>query len=217
MKKKKYAWTEKELKFFKKFKKPVDIQNFLNSIAYDSDNECRSPRYVIKERKAHCFEGALFAAAALRELGYKPLLVDLRAVNDDDHVIAVYKKNNRWGALGKSNFTTLRSREPVYKTIRELSMSYFDFYCNTIGEKTMREYSRPLDLSIFDKNNWMTTDEELEYIGDYLDDTKHTKVLTPAMTRSLEEMDKKLLKSSLMGANFAGLYKPKIKKDNRGC
>lgn len=164
---------------------------------------------MIKERKANCFEGAIFAAAALRQLGHKPLLVDIRSWNDDDHVIAVFKKHRCWGAVAKSNFTVLRFREPVYRSIRELVMSYFDVYFNAIGQKTMRSYSLPLDLSQFDNRSWMTTDEDLEYIGDKLDKIKHIRVMTPAMIRSLNLADKDLVKAGLLGAKKEGLFKPK--------
>jgi hypothetical protein len=122
------GWTNEEIGFLKTLDNPDKIQAFLDSIDYNPDYECRSPRWVIKKRSAHCFEGALFAASALKLLGYKPLIVDMLAYNDDDHVIAVFKENGHWGAVAKSNFTSLRYREPVYRTVRELIMSYFDFF-----------------------------------------------------------------------------------------
>jgi len=122
-------WDKEEIKFLKTLNSPVKIQDFLDSIAYNHHEDSKSPRYVMKHSNAHCLEGAVFAAACLKNLGFSPLIVDLRAVNDDDHLIAVYKVNNGWGAIAKSNFTTLRFREPFYRTLRELCMSYFDFYC----------------------------------------------------------------------------------------
>ena len=201
-------WTKKELNIFSKLNVPIKIQNYLDNIPYDSKTDTRSPRWVILERTAHCFEGALFAAAALRFLGYHPLIVDLRAVNDDDHVIAVYKKNNNWGAIAKSNFTTLRFREPVYRSLRELAMSYFDFYFNTLGEKTLREYSKPVDLSRFDSKYWMTNEEDLEYIGDYLDSVTHYRLIEPSAEKELSIVSSKLLQAGLLGSNPDGLFKP---------
>ena len=148
------------------FSSPWEIQRFLSAIPYNSKEECKSPKRVLAERNAHCFEGALFAASRLRELGYPPLLMDLRAWNDDDHVIALFKERGRWGAVAKSNFTTLRFREPVYRTLRELAMSYFDFYFNTLGQKTLRAYSRPLKLSRFDEKNWTETEDDLDEAGE---------------------------------------------------
>ncbi|MFZ2054998.1 MAG: hypothetical protein WAU81_12495 [Candidatus Aminicenantales bacterium] len=203
------GWTPSEIALFRELSSPIKIQHYLNSLTYDPDYGARSPRWVIKEGKAHCFEGALFAAAALRQLGHRPLLVDIRSWNDDDHVLAVFKERRHWGCVAKSNYTVLRFREPVYRSIRELVISFFDVYFNPIGQKTMRSYSLPLDLSQFDKRQWMTTDEDLEYIGDKLDEMKHFPVLTPAMIRRLNRADKDLVKAGLLDAKPKGLYKPK--------
>ncbi|TNF40384.1 MAG: hypothetical protein EP313_04590, partial [Bacteroidetes bacterium] len=149
--------------------KPLDsaikIQEFLDSIPYNTTKRTLSPLLVMKERMAHCMDGGLFAAAALRRLGYPPLIVDLTAENDDDHIIAVFREGGCWGAVAKSNTTVLRFREPVYRTLRELAMSYFDMYYNLNGQKSLRSYSRTIDLSRFDDRNWETTEEDLEYIG----------------------------------------------------
>ena len=202
-------WTKEEIKFLKTLSDPDKIQGFLDSIDYNPNPECRSPRWVIKKRSAHCFEGALFSAACLEFLGYKPLLADMKAWNDDDHVIAVYNKNEHWGAVAKSNFTTLRYREPVYRTLRELVMSYFDFYFNLNGEKSLRSYSRPLNLTIFNFRNWSTTDEDLEYIGDKLESMVHYPVVTEKMVKGLFRASDISLKAGMLGSNEAGLFKPK--------
>ena len=162
-------WTKEEIKLLKTLNNPDKIQAFLDSIDYNPNYECRSPRWVMKKRSAHCFEGALFAAAALQFIGYKPLIVDMLAVNDDDHVIAVFKEDGHWGAVAKSNFTSLRFREPVYISLRELVMSYFDFFFNIYGVKSLRSYSLPFDLTMYEPLNWATTDEDLEYIGDKIE------------------------------------------------
>jgi len=203
------TWTKAELRLFGKLSSPIKIQLYLNRMAYDPDYGARSPRWIIKEKKAHCFEGAIFAAAALRQLGQRPRLVDIRSWNDDDHVLAVFKERGLWGAVAKSNFTVIRFREPVYRSLRELVMSYFDVYFNALGEKTMRSYSLPLDLSQFDGRRWMTTDGDLEYIGDKLNIIKHIPVMTRGMIRRLNRADKDLVKGGLLGARPEGLYKPK--------
>jgi hypothetical protein len=205
-------WTPGERRLLGRLTSPIKIQNYLNSIAYDPALGTSSPRWVIKERKANCFEGALFAAAALRTIGYPPCVVDMLAHNDDDHVIAVFKQNGAWGAVAKSNFTVLRFREPVYRSIRELVMSYFDVFYNTLGEKTLRAYSFPFNLARFDRMNWMTTDEDLEEIGDALDRARHIQLLSPKMIRSLQLMDRDLMRGGLLGAKKAGLFKPKWSK-----
>jgi hypothetical protein len=201
-------WTKDEVRFLKRLNDPDKIQGFLDSIDYNPNYECRSPRWVIRKRSAHCFEGALFAAAALHFIGHKPLLVDIKAFNDDDHVIAVFKEDGYWGAVAKSNFTTLRYREPVYRTLRELIMSYFDFYFNIYGYKSLRAYSRPLDLSIYDKRNWATTDEDLEYIGNKLEEIRHFDVVTKKMIKKLKIASETMLKAGLIGSNEDGLFKP---------
>lgn len=202
------GWTNEEIRFLKTLDNPDKIQAFLDSIDYNPDYECRSPRWVIKKKSAHCFEGALFAASALKLVGYKPLIVDMLAHNDDDHVIAVFRENGHWGAVAKSNFTSLRYREPVYRTIRELIMSYFDFFFNTNGEKSLRSYSLPLDLNIFESRSWETTDEDLEYIGDKLESLHHFPVVTQAMIQKLYKASDAMLKAGLLGSNEEGLFKP---------
>jgi hypothetical protein len=209
MKKSFFPWTEQEHSLLNKLDRPIKTQNYLNGLAYDPLPRTASPRRVMKEGKANCFEGALFAAAALRHIGHPPLLVDMRAHNDDDHVLAVFRQNGAWGCVAKSNFTVLRFREPVYRSIRELIMSYFDVFFNSIGEKTLREYSAPFDLVRFDKDEWMTTDRDLSYIGDALDRARHYKVMTRAQIRALGITDPALVKAGLLGANAAGLYKPR--------
>jgi len=201
-------WTKEEVRFLKTLKNPDRIQGFLDDIAYNPNYECRSPRWVIKKRSAHCFEGALFAAAALEFIGYPPLIVDMRAVNDDDHVIAVFRENGYWGAVAKSNFTSLRFREPVYRSLRELVMSYFDFFFNIYGQKTLRSYSPPFNLSGFSSRSWETTDEDLEYIGDKIESLYHFPLLTDEMISKLSKASDSMLKAGLLGSDASGLFKP---------
>jgi hypothetical protein len=203
------SWNPEEVKFLKQLGTPIKIQSFLDGLVYNSVIECRSPRYVIKNRRAHCTEGAIFAAACLEFIGYPPLVADLKAENDDDHVIAVFKNRGCWGAVAKSNFTVLGFREPVYRTLRELAMSYFDFYFNTLGEKTLRSYSLPYNLNRFNQISWRTTDKDLDEIGNRLTDVKHISLITPAQIKNLSPAGDHLLKSSLIGSNPAGLFTPK--------
>lgn len=201
-------WTKAELKVLDTLTTPAKIQQFLDSIPYSTEYVYRSPRSVLRDRKAHCFDGAMFAAAMLRRIGYPSLIMDMQAVRDDDHVIAIYKKNGFWGAVAKSNFVTLRFREPVYKTFRELVLSYFEFFFNVNKEKSMRQYTVPLDLATFDHIDWMTNDEQLDLIADKLSDIKVTRVMTPAMIRGLHRVDDRTYKAAMLGANKAGLYIP---------
>jgi len=201
-------WTKEEKEFLRGFSDPWSIQVFLDSIDYYAGYECRSPRWVIRKRSAHCFEGALFAAAALQFNGYKPLIVDMKAFNDDDHVIAVFREDGYWGAVAKSNFTSLRFREPVYRSLHELIMSYFDFFFNTNGEKSLRSYSLPFDLTSFNKRNWATTDEDLEYIGDKIESLHHFPVVPEKMIKKLSPASDSMLKAGLLGSKPEGLFNP---------
>lgn len=196
------------MNIFKKFNSPYSIQTFLNKLEYNPEYETKSPKHVAITKTANCFEGALFAAAALKTLSHKPLIVDLIAENDDDHVIAVFKENGRYGAIAKSNTTTLRFREPVYRSLRELIMSYFDFYINTLGEKSLRSYSNPVNLSIFNKYEWISTDNDLGFIGDYLYKIHHHKILSRKMKNSLNVADKQLKTICFMGSIKKGLFVP---------
>lgn len=188
--------TEKEEKVFRSFKSPADIQGFVNNLRVNFDfkkDTCMSPRMVLRTGKCHCIEGAFFAAVALRYLGYAPLVLDMRGTEDDcDHVIAVFRdrKTQKWGAISKTNHAVLRYREPVYRDIHELIMSYFHEYSDSKGNKTLREYSMPVDLSIFDNTDWITSEEDLWHIHDYLDRVKHFKILTREQERKLRKQDK---------------------------
>jgi hypothetical protein len=189
------SYSKLELSLFRKLSTPAKIQDYLNSIPFNFEKKgqtCFSPREVIKNKTAHCAEGAIFAASVLEYRGYKPLIMDLRATTkpyDFDHVLAVYKKDGYFGAISKTNHAVLRYREPVYKTIRELVMSYFHEYFLDTGKKTLREYSNLLDLNKFNKLNWRTTSQHLFEIPAYLDDIKHYKILTPKQIKNLRLAD----------------------------
>jgi hypothetical protein len=187
--------------------RPYEIQLFLNQLKYNAGKDCKSPKRVLEVGTAHCSEGAYFAASALRQLGYRPLVVDLAAENDDDHVIAVFQQHQRWGCIAKSNTTLLRFREPVYRSIRELVMSFFDLYFNIKGEKSLKKYSLPLDLSMFDDRDWMSTDDDLNYVSEHLGGIKHFSVLSRGIR--LEPADESLVEACFLGSAEEGLYKPR--------
>ena len=201
-------WQAEERAVLETLDSPAAIQAFLDSIPYSTDPIYRSPRSVLRDRKAHCFDGAVFAAAALRRLGQPARLLDLRAVRDDDHVIALFTRHRHCGAIAKSNYVTMRYREPVYRTLRELALSFFDFYFNLDGEKSMRSYSRPLDLRTCDALAWEVEDAAMETIVRRLDAAPHTALLTAEMERDLAPADERSFRAALLGADPAGLYKP---------
>jgi len=198
------ALDARERKTLQPLKSPARIQRFLDEeIGYNQEPNgvtCYSPRLVLRERVAHCMEGAMFGAMALRRLGFPPLLVDIEAVRDTDHVLAVYRVGKHWGAMAKSDYSGLRSREPVYRTIRELVMSYFEHYYNPRGEKTLRAYSRPVNLRRFDRSiHWMTTLEQVWAIPEHLCDIPHTSVLTRPMEKHIARMDRRLFAAGRLG------------------
>ena len=159
------GFDARERKLLRRLTTPEKIQRFLDDeIGYNKEPggpTCRSPRRVLRDRLAHCMEGALFGAAALGLLDFPPLLLDLEAVRDDDHVLAIFRSRGHWGAIAKSNYSGLRFREPVYRTLRELVMSYFEHYYNPAGEKTLRRYSRPVNLARFNGIHWVTAEEDV--------------------------------------------------------
>jgi hypothetical protein len=201
-------WTRSEMRVLSSLTSPVKIQGFLDTLEYSAESRYRSPRSVLRDRTAHCYDGAVFAAMALRRLGYPPLIVDMDAVRDDDHVIALFKRHGRLGAIAKSNFVGLRYREPVYASLRELVMSYFESFYNIDYEKTLRQYTRPLNLSAYDKLAWTTSDPALDVIGDALSNIRIYKIIDAAMARSLSPVDKRTYDAGMLGVNKAGLYKP---------
>jgi len=191
--------TPREVRSLRALRTPYGVQRALEAMPYHHASTAWSPRRVLREWTAHCLEGAIFAGAALRVLGFPPLLLDLVAVQDTDHVLAVYRTRERWGAIAKSNFAGLRYREPVYRSVRELVMSYFDDYINLRGDRTLRAYSRPLNLARFDRRRWMTTEADLWWIAEHLVGVPHTRLLTPAMTRALRRTDRRSLHAGLVG------------------
>ncbi len=194
-----------------RFRKPVEIQHFLSSLKYREDSGAVSPATVERTGAANCFDGAIYAAAALETLGYPPLIVDLVAKNDDDHLIAVYHSRG-WGAIAKSNTTMLRTREPVYRSIRELVMSYFDSYFNTDGYKSLRSYSAPINLCRFDPLLWRTTEDRLDQIQSYLHSIRHYPAITRQMESALSRAEPLVMQACFLGSNPKGLYRPKSRK-----
>lgn len=196
-----FGFTRQEIRRLCALRSPVGIQRALDKIPYHLAKTAWSPRRVLRERTAHCLEGAIFAAAALRVLGFPPLLLDLEAVQDSDHVIAVYRLNGHWGAIAKSNFSGLRFRAPVYRSLRELTMSYFEDYINLRGDRTLRAYSRPVNLAHFDRVHpgWMTAEADLWWIPEFLVGIPHRHLLAPGMERSLSRTDRRALEAGLVG------------------
>ena len=195
-------FTAAERAQFRRLSSPEKIQRFLDDLPYNKEPDgatCRSPRRVLREQTGHCMEAALFGAAALRMIGHPPLLLDLEAVRDDDHVLAIFRQRAHWGALAKSNYSGLRYREPVYRTLRELALSYFEHYYNLKKEKTLRNYSRPVNLRRFDSIGWMTAEEDVWAVPEYLCTIAHTPLLAKPLIPRLGRVDDRLFAAGLVG------------------
>jgi len=197
------GFTPSELRTLRSLKTPAGIQRFLDSLPYHLAGTAWSPRRVLRHRSAHCLEGAIFAAAALRVNGFPPLLMDMEADQDTDHVLAVYKVRGHWGAVAASNYASCRYREPVYRTLRELAMSYFDLYFNLRRERTLRTFSRPVNLARFDHLDWMTSEKNVWFIPEYLCEISHTRLLQRGMGRRLTRVDARGFEAGTVG------YRPK--------
>lgn len=209
----KQVLTESERRFISTLTAPAKIQAFLDELPYSTEDIYRCPLRVLREKIAHCFDGALFAAATLRRLGYPPLIMEILPNDrDDDHLLAPYQRKGHWGAVAKSNFVGLRFREPIYRTLRELVMSYFEQFYNVEREKTLRSYTVPVNLQAFDKWDWMTKDDFLERIAQRLDRARRVPVLTNSMIFHLSKVDERSYEAGLTGADKAGLYRPRMKK-----
>jgi hypothetical protein len=204
-----HVFTPQELAVFSPLDTPVKIQAFLDGMPYSEEEIYRCPRQVLSDRKAHCFDGALFGAAALRHCGFPPLVLDMLPTpgRDDDHMLALFKINNHWGAVAKSNFVGLRYREPIYRTLRELVLTYFEDFYNTAGEKTLRGYTVPLNLQAYDQFNWMASDVSMMEISHRLAKLRRYPLLTPGMEAGLAPVDERFYQAGLSGANWDGLYK----------
>jgi hypothetical protein len=202
--------TSEQREALESLRTPVLIQAYLDDTPYSPENANRSPLRVMQDRLAHCLDGGLFAAMALRRLGFPPLIVDLlpEPGRDDDHVLAIFKIDGCYGALAKSNYVGLRYREPVFRSLRELVMSYFEVFFNTEAEKTLRSYTRPIYLAAYDRMDWLWNDAAADAVEASLKTLKTIPLVTPRQVARLEKVDPLSQKAGLLVANPAGLYKP---------
>jgi len=194
-----WGLSPEEMRTLRSLKTPVRIQKFVDSLTYQYADTAWSPQRVLRDRKGHCLEGALVAAAALRVNEYPPLLMDLEAMHDDDHVLAIYRERGLWGSIAKSNFAGLRFRAPVYRTLRELALSYFENYYNLRGERTLRAYSVPVNLARLDSKHWMTAEEDVWCVTDLLIDARHFDLIPDKVARELPRVDRRSFEAGKHG------------------
>jgi hypothetical protein len=162
------------------------IQDFLDELPINFGESCRSPLLVLQKRTAHCMEGAMLAAAAFWYHGKKPLLLYLKTTDgDQNHVVALFKKNGLWGAVSKTNHVALRYRDPVYRTVRELAMSYFNEYFLDSGRKTMLGFVKPVDLSTLYGSTWLVSKKNLDTISYKADRGPYERIMTKKVERAL--------------------------------
>lgn len=196
------GFNARERAIFQRLSSPEKIQRFLDEeVIYDPGENCRSPRRLLRERRGHCVEGAMLASTALRLNGDPPLVLDMEASRDDDHVVAIFQRFGLWGAIGKSNYSGLRYREPVYRTVRELVMSYFEHYFNPRGERSLRGYSRPINLTRFDSTGWHVSEDDPWHIPTYLTEITHTPLLPRKVVSRLTKLDPRLRAANEFGMN----------------
>jgi hypothetical protein len=184
--------TRAEFALLERLDTPQKIQAFLYALKQNFEiggDTCRPVRHVLHQGAAHCIEGAMLAACALWVHGEPPLLMDMRAVRDFDHVVALFRRNRRWGAISKTNGIGLRWRDPVYRSLRELAMSYFHEYTNRRDHKTLREYSVPFDLRRFDARLWVSGEKNAWRVAEDLDGLRHFKLLDGRHLKAVTRRD----------------------------
>jgi hypothetical protein len=199
--------TKKERAILDALTSPIKIQAFLDATPYSTEPIYRAPLTVLRQRRAHCFDGAMFAAMALARLGHPPRLLDMLPWDDDDHVLAIYKRGARYGSIAKSNFTGLRGREPVYRSLRELLMSYFEPFFNLARNRTLRGYTLPLSLRSYP--SWTVRDQTMDLIADGLDAQRKVSLFSAVEIRAFTKVDALTVKSNLWNADPKGLHRPK--------
>lgn len=196
------------LKTWRSLTSPQAIQTYLDSIPYLAVDLDRSPLKVLQDGQAHCLDGGLFAALALERLGYRPLVLDLvpQAGADDDHVLALFQSRGAWGAVAKSNYAGLRYRDPIYRNLHELAMSYFEHYFNLEKQKTLRAYTRPLDLRPFGRSEWMWSEAGVARISQRLYRLKPVPLFPVEMIGHLSPVDERSFAADTLGTNFDWVY-----------
>jgi hypothetical protein len=198
-----------------KLRTPIEIQRYLDGLEYIGEERNRCPLDVMRDGQCHCLDGGLFAALALRRIGQPGLLVDLVPIRDsrgrnldDDHVLAVFRRDGHWGALAKSNFPWLRYREPVYRSLRELVMSYFEIYVGANYLKALRGYTRPLDIGRYDRLGYAWDEEGARLLYQRFYARKAIPLISPQAEMLLQLADQREYDSAFLGANWDWVYRP---------
>ena len=185
--------TSLEVAVLRRLNTPQKIQRFVTAVPINEEPDGEtvlSVREVLRQNRAHCIEGALVAACALWILGEPPLVMHLDAATTDyPHVVCLFRRNGCWGAISKTNHLPLRFRDPVYRTLRELSMSYFHEYCDRGSRQTLRSYSRAFDLRRVEPALWVTNRESCWEVHDRLAESRHYDLVSRGQARLLSLRD----------------------------
>lgn len=195
-----FSWSAADKKTLRGFNSPEKIQAFLDKCRYNKSSKLYSPSEVLNDQCAHCFDGAIFAASVLNYFGETPLILDLCAIEDDDHIITIFKNGAYFGAIAKSNYSGLRYREAIFKNERELVLSYFEGYFNIKAEKTLRSYSKAFNLLKVSKIDWKKTNNVYEQIVTALNHVKHYPIIPKGAGRRISKVDSRSYKAGLVGA-----------------
>lgn len=192
----------------RKLNTPHKIQEYLYTVKYNPDNAARSARRVLETQTGHCFEGALVAAFLLEQHGHKPLVMDLRAHNDDDHVVTLFKEKGLWGAISKTNTAVIGFRHPIHRNLREIALSYFPLYLNIKGRFTLCEFSNPINLASakFKKWDWRYGDGDFQDMGISFNKLPHQSLMTRKQLEKLPKAHHIVAKAAILGALKSGLY-----------
>ncbi len=196
--------SKKELTLVRRLNTPIKIQDYVDNIRFNFEEKqetYHSPRNVIKENVMHCLEGALFATLCLTYHQFENKLIDMKVKNlkkDSDHVICIFKQNNFWGAISKTNHSVLRFRDPIYKTERELVMSYYHEYFLETGEKTLKSFSKSFDVFKYFSTDWIVSEEDLDEIAEKIDKYPHTDFVPNANIKNI----RKAGKTEILGAGI---------------
>jgi hypothetical protein len=197
----------------KKIKSPFDVQEYLYSMPYNAESRDRSPLNVMLDQQCHCLDGGFLAALLLSKLGYKPLVLDIvpDPGMDDDHVLALFQFEGRWGAVAKSNFINLGFREPVYKSLHELVMTYFEHYITPNREKSLRGYTRPLDLARYPDPTWPYDEDATNRLYKQFYKRKPIPLITTGIAKRLNPVRENVFKAETLETDMSWVFG--IRKD----